>query len=125
MPSNVFQFEIWKTYIEGYYEVSNLGNIRSIDRYVENRHGTMSLRRGRKLKLTLDTKGYLTAIVNIKGISKTIRLHRIVGEVFIINPKNKPQISHKDGRKTNNHFSNLEWSTLAESKANTSRIDSK
>lgn len=47
-------------------------------------------------------------------IGKQKLIHKLVAEAFIENPKNHSIINHKDGNKTNNHFSNLEWISFSE-----------
>ena len=91
--------EIWKD-IEGYeglYEVSNLGNVKSLNK-----------RKGRILKPIKDHFGYLR--VNLYNSEYKIhKVHRLVAEAFIPNPNNYPIINHKDEDKTNNRVENLEW----------------
>lgn len=41
-------------------------------------------------------------------------IHRLVGEAFVENPYNKPEIHHKDNNPKNNHFTNLMWVTRKE-----------
>ena len=101
---------------EGLYEVSNIGNVRSLDRYVNAKNDSLSFKRGRMLKLKVEKLGYLT--VHLRDASTTRskykKIHRLVGLMFIQNPLNKNTINHIDGDKTNNHKDNLEWNTTTE-----------
>ena len=97
--------EIWRP-IEGYeglYEVSNLGRVRSLDRFYYRLH------KGKVLSPTKDRYGYLTVTLNCNGKSKTIKIHRLVAQAFLPNPDNLPQVNHKDEVKSNNCVDNLEW----------------
>lgn len=58
-------------------------------------------------------KGYLR--INLPKLG-TVLLHRLIAQLFIPNPENKPQINHIDGNKLNNAVSNLEWVTNQENK---------
>lgn len=58
--------------------------------------------------------GYVSATLSIDGIHYDVLIHRLVGEAFIPNPENKPEINHKDGSKVLNYVWNLEWSTSKE-----------
>lgn len=59
-------------------------------------------------------KGYKTVSLSKNKISKRFLVHRIVAQAFIHNPDKLPQVNHKDGDKTNNDVSNLEWVTNSE-----------
>jgi hypothetical protein len=92
--------EIWKGILgfEGLYEVSNFGNIKSFKLCPS----------GFILKQTNKNGGYLSVQLCGKGNRpKTIRTHRIVAINFIPNPKNLPEVNHKDMNKQNNLYSNL------------------
>jgi hypothetical protein len=99
------------------YEVSNLGNVRSIDRYVTNSNGITKLIKGKILKKGNHTGGYHNVALTLNGNPKSYYVHILVAKTFIINSENKPEVNHKDGDKKNNQVVNLEWSTPKENTA--------
>jgi hypothetical protein len=114
--------EIWKDVkgFEGYYQVSNLGKVKSLDRveYYQRKDSNKLTRRSRKGKmLTTKTDRYGYEVLHLRkdgevNIYPTV--HRLVAEAFIDNPDNKPTVNHKDCDKKNNVVSNLEWNTISE-----------
>lgn len=107
--------EIWKSIVgyEGLYEVSNLGNVRSVDRYVNHPKGGLSLRKGKLLQPNKNHQGYYCVLLSKSCKTENRRVHRLVAEAFIPNPDNLPQINHKDEDKSNNIVTNLEWCTCS------------
>ncbi|WP_019124649.1 NUMOD4 domain-containing protein [Peptoniphilus grossensis] len=95
---------------EGLYEVSEEGQIRSLDRY-QNNHGKPQFIRGKTKSLRKDPQGYLMTDLYKEGKQETVRVHRVVAEAFIKNTFNLPTVNHKDGNKENNKLSNLEWAS--------------
>ncbi len=108
--------EIWITIqdYEGNYEVSNLGGVRGVDRIIVMKNNVRRKVKSKTLNHVSDKDGYLLIQLNKNGKGKLCRVHRLVGEGFILNPQNKPEINHKDGNKENNRASNLEWATSSE-----------
>lgn len=101
---------------EGLYEVSNRGEIRSLERDLTLKCGKVRHYKSVNLSGGVDGKGYLTVNLTNGKTKKTFRFHRIVAEAFIPNPNGLPQVNHKDGNKLNNNVSNLEWCTDFENK---------
>lgn len=94
---------------EGLYQVSNLGRVRSLDRYTKSRWGTQKLEKGIIMKLSYDRDGYQIICLRRDAKNSRFRVHRLVAEAFIDNPYNYPLINHKDENKANNCVNNLEW----------------
>lgn len=88
--------EVWKDIpeYEGLYQISNLGRIKS------------------KRKILKPINGeYLKVGLSKKGIQKTLTVHRLVAETFIVNTNKYNFVNHKDENKYNNRVDNLEWCT--------------
>ena len=105
--------EIWRDIkgFEGIYQISNLGDVKSLARWIKNRNGMVRNVKEKILKPYEDVGGYLTVKLPINNKQKTYRVHRLVAEAFIPNPNNYPFINHKDENKKNNNVNNLEWCT--------------
>lgn len=86
---------------EGLYMISNLGKIYHLKR---KRLLSMSLRGGYNRVWLFDAD----------KVKKQNSVHRLVGEMFILNPLNKFEINHIKGIKTDNRVSEIEWSTRLE-----------
>lgn len=94
---------------EGYYQVSNLGNVKSLDRVVST-----GRYHGRVMKYSLTPKGYKIVWLTKNSKRKGVSVHRLVALAFVSNPENKPIVNHLDEDKANNRFDNLEWVTNIE-----------
>ena len=98
--------EIWRDIkgYEGKYQISDLGRIKSL-----NYRGNTNQEHILKLKEARNGYNQVQLYKNGKGVFYLI--HRLVAEAFIPNPKNLPEINHKDENKLNNNVENLEWCT--------------
>lgn len=67
---------------------------------------------GRKLKVHDNGNGYIKVTLTIGGIQYQKYVHRMVAECYLLDKS--IQVNHKDGNKSNNHYSNLEWVTNSE-----------
>lgn len=98
---------------EGYYQVSDDGRVRSLERYkICGFTGKPALTKGKVLKPGYTNDGY--AYVNLSKPGKKYKpyyVHRLVAQAFLENPNDLPYVNHKDENPTNNNYTNLEWCT--------------
>lgn len=94
--------EIWKDIqgYKGYYQVSNLGNVRS-----------MNSNNRRNLVFWKNNKGYLWVDLSVNNKKRHYAVHRLVANTFLENKNNFPCVNHKNEIKTDNNVENLEWCT--------------
>lgn len=119
--------EIWqpiKNY-EGLYEVSNLGQIRSVDRMVASHKGKTpytQFRKGRIIRQADNGRGYKFIYLSSTFGKSRVYIHRAVANAFLPLVEGKDFINHKDGNKANNVVTNLEWCTCAENNEHKVRV---
>ena len=104
--------ENWKPVVgyESIYEVSDIGNVRSIDR-IDN---SGRRRKGKQLFLKKATNGYMVATLCNQGKMKCFLVHRLVLTAFVGNCKDGHEAMHLDGNKDNNVITNLRWGSHKE-----------
>lgn len=113
--------EIWKDIpgYEGYYQVSNQGVVKALERTYKQFNGLTGNYNYRVypekvMFVEEDKDGYLKTRLSKDGKQKKFFVHRLVAMTFIPNQENKPEVNHKDGIKKNNGSENLEWVTTSE-----------
>ena len=97
---------------EGYYQVSNTGLVKSVEREITFSDGRIRHYSEKILPIKEwfnNGKGYLHVSLTKHHKTKGFSVHRLVAEAFIPNPDNLPQVNHKDENKANNCSDNLEW----------------
>lgn len=96
----------WIQYKNTNYFVNELGQIKTTNWKNTGQERIMSL--------CDKGQGYLGAVFVIDGKNTSVRAHRVIAEVFIPNPDNKPEVNHINGKKSDNRVENLEWVTKQE-----------
>lgn len=103
--------ETWKPIknFEGLYEVSDKGQVRSLDRIETTSNGRKRFKHGQVRKLHDNGRGYLCVDLWKNNKSYWEYVHRLVAQAFIPNPDSLPCVNHKDYNRHNNNVDNLEW----------------
>lgn len=109
---------VWKSIkgFEGFYEVSNTGEVKALERLVEN-NGSPQHKHEKILKQG-GTGRYKMVSLCKDGKVYPRTVHRLVAEAFIPNPDNKPNVDHIDTNPLNNNVDNLRWVTQSENGLN-------
>lgn len=107
--------EVWRDVVgyEGFYQVSNLGRVRSLDRVVVYRSGSKRIVRGRILKQTFSTSYYKVSLCKNGAIVKR-NVHRLIAETFLEPVEGKDYVDHINADTRDNRVENLRWVTMAE-----------
>lgn len=112
------EVEIWKNIpeYEGYCQVSSLGRVKSLDRYIKHNNGIERFLKGRILIPTISKYGYLRIGLNKEGKSKILSVHQLVAIAFHKHTPcgHKVVVDHKDFNRQNNHKDNLRIITARE-----------
>lgn len=109
--------EIWKDIkgYEGFYQVSNLGNVKSLKRtwFSKDKKGNNKICSNNEkiLKPSDNGCGYLVVNLSKNNKYKMFTVHKLVAVAFVLNDKKLKCINHKDENKKNNNCDNLEWCT--------------
>ena len=106
--------EEWKDILnyDGYYQISNYGRVKSLDRWVSCNTGVVFLK-GKLLSPQKDVQGYLKIGLSKNNNRYTFLISRLVALHFIENPLNLTEVNHLE-EKDNNYFRVLEWTSSLE-----------
>ena len=112
--------EEWKNipFYESFYEASNLGRIRSLDRVVNVKYNSKRLHKGRILKSTPQTSGHLGVVLCKYGKTKIFRVHTLIWLAFNGKIPTNLQMDHIDNNPTNNVLTNLRLCTQSQNNMN-------
>lgn len=111
------EVEIWKDLpeFEGIYQMSSMGRIKTLDRYITLRSNSKNFRKGKILKLSKNRLGYLfTTLFNGKIRKKNAYIHRLMAKTFLLDYKEELHVNHLNLIKTDNRVSNLQMCTHRE-----------
>jgi hypothetical protein len=108
--------EVWKDVVglEGYYQVSNIGRIKSVPRKVIRGRGGVYQIEEKLINPSINSDGYLTGSFSVNKKKYFYKAHSLVAKAFIGERLNGYEVNHKNGIKTDNRLENLEIITKSE-----------
>lgn len=115
--------EEWKDIdeLKGIYKISSLGRVKSLERTIIRSNGRVQNIKERIKKSGLDSWGYSRIRLGCKEEWKTYKVHRLVAKAFL-GDSDKLEVNHKNGVKSDNRASNLEWVTPSENMKHSVKI---
>lgn len=114
VSTGILFMETWKDIIgyEGLYQVSDLGNVKSLTRNILHRNGTLQPRIGQPLSPSIDGSGYKQVFLQKHGTGKSFKIHKLVLLCFV--GSSDLTVDHINEIKTDNRLINLEYVTRRE-----------
>ena len=99
---------------EGLYEISNLQNVKSLNRIIIRSNGQKVKIKEKILKPAIGSRGYYSVVLCNNIRQRTECIHILMAKTFISNPENKKEVNHINAITTDNRIENLEWVTHKE-----------
>lgn len=96
---------------EGLYQIGNLGTVKSLPKIIESANGGVRYHDTIVLRHDIGRKGYHRVTLFKNKERKRYLVHRLVAVAFVLNPKNLPEVNHKNGDRSDNRAAELEWCT--------------
>lgn len=110
--------ELWRPIagLEGKYEVSNYGSVRSIGRTIVTKKGYTTERRGSPIKIRMRKSAPSVVHIRIDGTIQVIRVCSLVADAFVPNPEHLSHVVHLNGDLRDDRATNLAWSAFPDYK---------
>ena len=101
---------------EGYYQINKIGDVKSLERTIMRKNGTPQTFKERILKQSLNGKDgdihrYFYVHLHKNGKKNHKKIHRLLAETFLTNPRNLEMVDHKNQNTQDNRLSNLRWAS--------------
>ncbi len=119
--------EVWKDIpnYEGYYQASNLGRVKSLDRTIFDKNGHKRFYKSRIIKGSINKDGYKKTKLVKDRVKKTLTIPQIIAITFLGHTPNGNTlvVDHLNGNKIDDRVENLRIVTTRENATKCYRSD--